>query len=283
MGSLRRFRLVSILLALAIGLGGTTSLAQDVDYDFEAEDVYDSTLSHRIAIAENRVELYLDLSRTSAKEGLELAFQDFSHWFPNHNEIKVSATQALMRSLLGVAADVIMLGVPASGVLEKVVRKVVVGSVVKDIRTANVREVHGNTTKFLREMERHYSKWILSKGLDGFRQFLNEPEFDGIVDVITEDFDAYTLEESGVSNNQALRTLMSHLGIPAPGDVTATYYRECGLFHLMKETIRRMPPVTTGEMPWEFLNLDLDTFVKDVMRDGGYTDKYGYQICRARR
>ncbi len=272
-------RLVAILLALAVGLGGTQALA-DVDYDFPADDVYDDSIAERTAIVENRLELYMDLSRTSAKEGLALAFQDFSHWFPIHNEIKVSASEALMRSLLGSAADVILLGVPASGVLEKIVRKVVVGDIVKGVRNARTREVHGNTTKFLRETERLYSFWILDKGLDGFRQFRQQPDFHGLVDAITEDFEGYTIEEQGVAENQALRSLLTGYGIPAPGDETVDFYRECGLFHLIKQTVRRMPPTTTGETPWDFLDLDIDTFVHDIMRDGEYTSKPGYLICK---
>lgn len=242
-----------------------------------------SDLSRRIAIAENKIDVYVDLSRTGAKEGLESALDDFKRWFPAYNEQHDVPAVALMKALLAEFGGVVMAPIPAGSEFGKLAFGFIVGQLQKAIGRSGTTYRLGNTEAFLETLEREYGKWVLDEGLSFFDRFKKDKLYAAAVDRYVEDFEDITLESDGVEDDGRLRRLMSQLGVPPPGRETRRQFHECGLFMLVKRAVvlGGQPATGTGESEWEFLDMDLDTYVRVEQIGRRYIDwKSPFDICR---
>lgn len=260
------FLLVGALLFGAAGAVGAQEPGEEKTIVFEGDVLRpgDTSLSDRIATAENKIDLYLDQSRTSAKEGLESAFKQFAEWFRDYNERQEPPGVQAIRKLLFGVVDVVSLGLPVSASSVMSFGSNLVQDMSRQLPDAGTTRFE-DTDEFLTRLRRAYDKWILTQGLDVYRAFHDDSLFAAAVDIYTEDFERFSLASGSVRDNGPLRQMMENLGVSAPGRETRRHYNECGLFLLVKHTVlthHEHIGLTGGETPWDFLGLDLDNYVR---------------------
>lgn len=272
----------TLLLLLGLALVGSPALAQDDvrDFDFEGDVIEVDSYDHatRVGLLQGRIDQYLDLSRQSAREGLANAYDDFAIWFPAYNEREADINAALWTILLRAGISAVSAGM-VSGDFQTLA-KTGLKSAGSELGSRSGTTLFGNSQDFLVHFKKAYNEWVLSKGLDVYKSFRKDDLHKQAVYLYMEDWDQKVLESDGVEDDLALESIMSSLGVPAPGVATQRKFHECGLFLLVRRTVEQSPHVTSGEREWEFLGLDLDTYVRIEQIDR-YIDWISpYAICR---
>ena len=265
------FLLLAALFFGAPGAVGAQELGEEKTIEFEQGGTITSDrgeLVNRVGVARNKIKVYLIESRTSAKEGLQNAYNHFVVWFRDYNERTEPPGVQLIQELLFGVADVVALGLPATGAVDAYGSKLL-ASISDDLSDdeSDITERLVDTQDFLAELERLYDRWIVNEGLAIYDEFNKKDNdlFKTAVDRYLEDYETYTLTGDGVQGNGPLRRLMEDLGVSAPGRETRHAYQECGLFLLVKHTVSNHHEhigLIGGETPWGFLDLDLDNYVR---------------------